>query len=385
MLESGFIVGVGLSDIGTPRVEGVSSGDELAAQAALRALDDAGIPPSEVDGLFHCAPDGIIATTQLAEYMGLPNVRYFDSTWVGGASWVAYLQHALAAIHAGECQVALIAYGEAASTRTRKRMPPVMPFYPDSMPSQFELVHGPFQPTNYALVARRHMHEFGTTSEQLAEIAVSTRAWAGLNPLARFRDPMTIQDVLDSRPIADPLHLLDCCLVSDGGGAVVLASKAVAEGLGAKSVQVSGIGVSQSHVSMSQMGSLTLGPARASGERAFAMAGIERDAIDLAMVYDSFTITVLLALEDLGFCEKGEGGEFVSGQRTAPGGDFPLNTNGGGLSFCHPGMYGVFTVIEAVTQLRGVAGERQLDECGYALAHATGGDMSVAATAILTT
>lgn len=379
------IIGATESDIGRPAVPNVSSGEQLAAQAALRAMAEAGVRKDEIDGLFHTAPTGVIATPQLGEYLGLYNLKYFDSTWVGGASWVLYLQHAAAAIAAGLCSVALITYGETAATNRKRGIAPIAPLYRTAYPSQFEAPYGNYQVSNYALITRRHMHEYGTRSEQLAEIAVATRKWAALNPKARFRDPITVEDVLNSRMISDPLHLLDCCLVSDGGGAIIVTSAERARNYRKTPVYVLGTGECQQHVSMSQMPSLTSMSARYSGERAFAMAGVTHADIDLAMIYDSFTITVLVALEDLGFCKKGEGGAFVSGQRTAPGGDFPMNTNGGGLSYCHPGMYGIFTLIEAVTQLRGEAGERQVADCKLALANGTGGDMSAAATVILGT
>jgi acetyl-CoA acetyltransferase len=213
---------------------------------------------------------------------------------------------------------------------------------------------------------------------------VATRKWASLNPKALMREPITIQDVLNSRWISWPLHLLDCCLVTDAGGAVVLTSAARARDTRQKAVAVLGFGEHHDHSIISQMPDLTAGPGMVSGTRAFEMAGVRREDIDVAEIYDSFTYTVLLSLEDLGFCAKGEGGAFVSGQRTAPGGDFPLNTNGGGLSYCHPGMYGLFLLTEATRQLRGECGPRQVKDAEVALAHGTGGVLSTAATCILT-
>jgi acetyl-CoA acetyltransferase len=238
----------------------------------------------------------------------------------------------------------------------------------------------------YALAASRHMHLYGTTSEQLAEIAVATRAWAALNPKALYRDPLAIADVLGSRWISYPLHLLDCCLVTDAGGAVVLTSAERARDCRSHPVLVLGFGEAHDHALISQMPDLTHGPGRLSGPRAFAMAGVRHADVDVAEVYDSFTYTVLLSLEDLGFCKKGEGGAFVSSQRTAPGGAFPLNTSGGGLSYTHPGMFGVFTVIEAVRQLRhdyAGQGVRQVADARIALVHGTGGVLSATGTVIL--
>jgi acetyl-CoA acetyltransferase len=233
------------------------------------------------------------------------------------------------------------------------------------------------------MAAMRHMHEFGTTSEQLAEIAVATRKWATLNPAATMRDPIGVADVLASPLISSPLHLLDCCLVTDGGGAVVLTTAERAKDLPSRPVHVRGYGETLTHATIANMPDLTLTGAQQSGRVAMGMAGVRHDEIDVVEIYDSFTITVLLTLEALGFCGRGEGGAFVSGQRTAPGGEFPLNTNGGGLSYAHPGMYGLFVLIEAVRQLRGEAGERQVPDARIALAHGTGGVLASTVTCIL--
>jgi len=229
----------------------------------------------------------------------------------------------------------------------------------------------------------RHMHEYGTTHEQLAEIAVATRKWAQLNPKAMMRDPLTIDDVLSSRWIAYPFHIYDCCLVTDAGGAAVVVSPGRARSCRKKPVWLLGCGESHTHQSILNMPDLTQTPARYSGKQAFEMAGVRHEDIDVVEVYDSFTYTVLVTLEELGFCAKGEGGAFVSGQRTAPGGDFPLNTNGGGLSYTHPGMYGIFLIIEAVRQLRGECGPRQVPDARLALVNGTGGTLSATGTLIL--
>ncbi len=228
------------------------------------------------------------------------------------------------------------------------------------------------------------MHEHGTTQEQLAEIAVATRKWASLNPEATMRDPISIDDVMSSTPVSDPLKLLDCCLVTDGAGAVVMTRAENAKAHGCRSINIRGYGEAHTHWSIAAMPDLARHiAAEMSGKTAFDMAGIGHDAIDVVECYDSFTITVLLTLEALGFCKRGEGGQFVSNQRTAPGGAFPLNTNGGGLSYCHPGMYGIFLLIEAVRQLRGEAGERQVEGARTALVHGTGGTLSSGSTVIL--
>ncbi len=227
------------------------------------------------------------------------------------------------------------------------------------------------------------MAQYGTTKAQLAEIAVQTRRWAALNPKALMRDPITIEDVFNSRMISYPFNLLDCCLVTDAGGATVLVSPERARDLKKKPVWVLGIGEAHDHSMISQMPDLTRTPAQYSGPAAMGMAGIRHDDVDLAMIYDSFTYTVLVTLESLGFCKPGEGGDFVSGGRIGPGGDFPMNTNGGGLSYTHPGMYGMFLLLEATRQLRGECGERQVQDCKVALVNGTGGSLSSTGTLVL--
>ncbi len=353
---------------------------QLHAEAARNALADAGIDKSEVDGLFTAG----LSTIELGEYLGIRPV-YTDSTSVGGSSFVIHLGHAVTAIANGLCRVALISHGQSGRSRVGQ--------LPSSLygvnHAQFEVPFGLPMPLGaYALACARHMYLYGTTHEQLAEIAVATRKWAAMNPKALMREPITIDDVLQSRWISWPFHLLDCCLVTDAGGAVVLTSAERARDTHKTPVHVLGFGEHHDHAIISQMPDLTSSPAQVSGQRAFAMAGVRPEDIDVAEIYDSFTFTVLLSLEDLGFCKKGEGGAFVAGQRTAPGGDFPLNTQGGGLSYTHPGMFGIFTIIEAVRQLRGdyaAAGqpERQVRDARLALVHGTGGVLSSAGTAIL--
>ena len=354
---------------------------QLHAEAARNALDDAGIPLSEVDGLFTAGP-GTSPSLQVAEYLGI-QPKYTDGTAVGGSSFVIHVEHAAAAIAEGLINVALITHGQNGYSN-RFRMGTGMQLDPQFPAPQFEApyhVGGPA--TVYALACSRHMYQYGTTHEQLAEIAVATRKWAMLNPKAMMRDPITIDDVLSSRWIAYPLHLLDCCLVTDAGGAVVVTSAERARDCKKKPVYVLGSGEATTHQTISNMPDLTTTPAAISGPRAFAMAGLTHKDIDVVEVYDSFTYTVLATLEALGFCKPGEGGAFVSGQRTAPGGDFPLNTNGGGLSYTHPGMYGMFLLIEATRQLRGECGERQVKGAKTALVNATGGTLSSTGTLIL--
>jgi len=351
----------------------------LHAEAARSALAEAGLTKDDVDGLFTAG----ISPLELGEYLAIePKVT--DGTSVGGSSFVIHIAHAATAIATGRCEVALVTHGESGRSRVG------MPGYPssrDSLRSQFEAPYGLPQPVGaYAMACSRHMYEYGTTKEQLAEIAVATRKWAMLNPKAMMRDPITIEDVLNSRKISWPFNLLDCCLVTDAGGAYVMTSIERAQGLRQTPIAVLGVGEGHDHAMISQMPSLTRFAARHSGARAFEMAGVTHADLDLAMIYDSFTYTVLLSLEELGFCGKGEGGAFVSNQRTAPGGEFPMNTNGGGLSYTHPGMYGMFAIIEAVRQLRhdyADQGIRQVPNCERAVVHGTGGVLSSAGTAIL--
>jgi acetyl-CoA acetyltransferase len=371
------IVGVAESDLGRTPNKTVL---QLQAQAAREALNDAGLQFQDVEALFCAGNWAWSPNLMLAEYLGI-RPKYTDTTNIGGSSFEAHIGHALAGIEAGLFEVALITYGSTQrSDRSRNRGSPGF-----RLTEQYE---GPFGlPTPvgaYALAAMRHMFEYGTTSEQLAEVAVATRKWASLNPKAMMQDPITIEDVLNSRWIAEPLHLLDCCLVTDGGGAVVVTSRSRAMQARKAPVWVLGHGEAHTHNTIANMPDLaTHGAAIASGQAAFAMAGLTPSEIDVVEVYDSFTITVILTLEALGFCGRGEGGTFVSAQRTAPGGPFPMNTNGGGLSYCHPGMYGIFLLIEATRQLRGECGPRQVEGARLALAHGTGGVLSSAATIIL--
>ncbi len=360
---------------------------QLQALAARDALADAGIPMREVDGLLTAGMWGVpgpgqLATVTLSEYLGIVP-RFVDGTNIGGSAFEAHVAHAAMAIEAGRCEVALITYGSLQRSEASRNLAG----RPSVLTMQYETPWGMPTPVGgYALAAMRHMHEFGTTSEHLAEIAVATRKWAALNPGATNRGPLSIDDVLKSPMISDPLHLLDACLVTDGGGAIVMTSVAHAKALGRKAVHVRGYGEAHTHWTIAAMPDLArLTAAEVAGRDAFAMAGVGPEAIDVVELYDSFTITVLLTLEALGFCKRGEGGAFVAGQRTAPGGAFPLNTNGGGLSYAHPGMYGIFLLIEAVRQLRGECGERQIKDAVTALVHGTGGTLSSGATCILST
>lgn len=371
------IVGVAESDLGYTPDKTVL---QLQTQAARAALADAGLDFSDVDALFCAGNWSWSPNLMLAEYLGI-RPAYTDTTNIGGSSFEAHLGHAVAGIEAGLFEVALITYGSTQrSDRSRNHRA-----FPVRLTEQYDALFGLPNPVgSYALAAMRHMFEFGTTSEQLAEVAVATRKWATLNEKAQKREPITLEDVLNSRWVAEPLHLLDCCLVTDGGGAVVVTSATRARDSRKPPVWILGHGEAHTHNSISSMPDLASHQAAlASGKAAFAMAGLTPAEIDVAEIYDSFTITVILTLEALGFCGRGEGGAFVSGQRTAPGGPFPMNTNGGGLSYCHPGMYGIFLLIEATRQLRNECGARQVENARIALAHGTGGVLSSAATVIL--
>ena len=373
------LVGVAESALGKTPDRTVLS---LQQEAALAALEDAGLSLADVDGLFASGyPYAERPAILVAEYLGIAP-KYVDSTNLGGSGFVSAVERAAAAIDAGLCETVLITYGSTQySSRTR-----ALGGRPPEWSYQFEVPYGPALPlSGYALAATRHMHLYGTSSAQLAEVAVAARQWAMRNPKALRRTALSIDEVLASPLISSPLHALDCCLVTDGGGAVVLTSAARARDLRKPPVYVLGSGTATTHEAITNMPELTETAARASGALAFARAGMRPQDIDVAQVYDSFTITVILTLEDLGFCPKGEGGAFVSGGRIAPGGDFALNTSGGGLSYTHPGMFGIFLLIEAVRQLRGECGLRQVRRAKTALCHGTGGQLSTAATVILGT
>lgn len=383
--NSAAIVGVAEHDLEHGKVPGGKTVLQMQATVAKQALEEAGLTKDDVDGLFVAGAwgnpgVGMMPTVTMAEYLGI-RPRYTDSTNIGGSSFEAHVGHAAAAIQAGLCEVALILYG---STQRSNRSRNLSSGRPGEYTAQFESIWGLPSPVGaYAMAAQRHMHEYGTTREQLAEIAVSTRKWAQLNPRAMYREELTIDDVLNSKPISEPLHLLDCCLVTDGAGAVIMTSAERARDCRTRPIWILGHGEAHSHTLISNMPDLTVTTAKESGQRAFEMAGVTHDDIDIAQIYDSFTITVLITLESLGFCERGEGAAFVANGRTAPGGDFPMNTNGGGLSYAHPGMYGIFLIIEAVQQLRGECGERQVNDAKIALVNGTGGVLSSTATCIL--
>jgi acetyl-CoA acetyltransferase len=374
---------VGAADIVSPTGQLDKSCRELEMQAIREALDDAGLSLSDVDGLL-VAGGSQMAALETAAYLGI-QPTYIDSTMSGGSSYEIHVEHAMQAVAHGHCEVAVSVY--AATPRSAGgrfgRGGGGDPFRPNPV-REFDMPYGITMPMgSYALSASRHFAEFGTTSEQLAQIAVSTREWAGKNPRARYRDPITIDDVTSSSMMCSPLHKLDCCLVVDGAGAIVVTTAERAKDLKKKPVFCLGAGTATTHMNITQMPDLSTTPGAISGPAAFDRAGVKPSDVDLLMSYDSFTITVLLSLEDLGFCKKGEGGAFVEDGKLGPGGAFPTNTNGGGLSYCHPGMYGMFLLVEATKQIRGDAGERQLDNVDIAVAHGSGGVLSCMSTVVL--
>jgi len=366
---------------------------QLHAESAKGALADAGLTFADVDGYF-CAGDAPgFGGLSMVDYMGLKNVRHLDSTETGGSSYILHVGHAAQAIAAGKCSVALITLAgrpRNGGNRPGASMKPGPGGLSDGAPEAgFEAIYGGSTHNTYGMCAMRHMHEYGTTSEQLAWIKVAASHHAQWNEHAFLKNVVTVEEVVNSRMISDPLHLLDCCVVTDGGGALVVTSPEVAKSLNRPKVRVLGAG----EAPKGQMGGagldLTYSGAVWSGPRAFEEAGVTPADIKYASIYDSFTITVLMQLEDLGFCKKGEGGRFVADGNLISGvGKLPFNTDGGGLCNNHPTNRGGITkVIEAVRQLRGEAHPKvQVQNCDLAIAHGTGGSLGIrhgSATVIL--
>ena len=374
------IVGAALSDIG--RVDDKTP-FHLHWQAASRALADAGLTKDDVGGFFSTGM-GALAPIEVAEYMGLNHqTLYIDSTGVGGAAWEFLLEHAAAAINDGLTDVVVIVYGSTTRADLKKRLRTANLSMGVRGPSQFVVPWGHALIAQYAMSAMRHMHEYGTTIEQLAEIAVSTRWNASHNPEAFYQELIDVDDVQASDMICDPLTKLHCCMRSDGGGAVVVASAERAKDCAKDPVWILGTGEAVSHTTMSEWHDFTESPCVQSGAQAFGRAGVTPDDIDICQLYDAFTYMVLATLEGLGFCGKGEGGAFVEDGRLRLDGDLPTNTDGGGLSHCHPGMRGMFLLVEATRQLRGEAGERQIPDAELCCVNGTGGWFSSASTVIL--
>lgn len=365
----------GMATAGVGAAPGFSA-MELLGQAAIKAVADAGLQLSDIDAVFAATSSHAFPSMSVVEYLGL-RPTYFDSTNVGGSSFEMHLLQAALAIEAGLCETALICYGSNQRTAGGRLVSM-------SEPQWHETPYHPRHPiTAYALATSRHMHQYGTTREQLADVAVAARAWANLNPEAFARGPLTREDVLATRMVSDPLTAGDCCLVTDGAAACILVSAERAKDMPQKPVYFLGAAGANWHRSIVAMPDLTVTAASESGPRAFEMAGLTHADVDLVMVYDAFTINTILFLEDLGFCPKGEGGGFVENGGIAPGGHLRVNTSGGGLSCVHPGMYGMFLIDEGVRQIRGTTGERQITDCDVALLHGNGGTLSSQVTAFL--
>jgi acetyl-CoA acetyltransferase len=378
-------------------IVGVAESDEMGtvpnksslqhhAEAAYNALEDAGLSKNDVNGLLTAG----FSTLVTGEYLGI-QPSFTDNTSVGGSSFVIHMAHAAAAIRAGYCDTVLITHGQAGrSTRGRVSVDPNLPV------AQYESPYGLVgQPINYSIACTRYMHQYGEdkTRQGMAEIAVATRKWANLNPKAVMHDtPLSFDDYHNSRWVSWPFHLVDCCLVTDSGAAIVVTIAEKAASCRKQPVWLLGAAESHDHSMISMMPDLTSLIARETGPKALARAGVTHDDIDLIMIYDSFTYTVMLSLEGLGFCKPGEAADFVANQRTAPGGDIPMNTSGGGLSYTHPGMYGSFLLVEAVRQLRGECGERQVkhrrdpgQNAKISIVNGTGGSLSSTGTVVLAT
>jgi acetyl-CoA acetyltransferase len=368
-------------------IVGVDESDELGTlpgksqltlhvEAIHNAARDAGLRVADIDGVFTA---GQHSPATIAEAIGV-RPRYVDGTTVGGCSFIIMVGHAMLALHHGLCDVAVISHGESGRSGVG-----VSPRRDLAIPGQFEAPYGfGGAPTYFGLITTRHMHEFGTTLEQWAQVAVSTRKWAALNPRAKNREPLTVQDVLSSRPVVWPFNILNICLVTDAGGAVILTRPDRARDCAKKPVWVRGAGEGAEHVSLTQMRDLTYSEAtRLSGEKAFAMAGVRATDFDHIMIYDAFTSGPPLMLEALGIAKRGEGVHFFEEGRSTPGGRLPINTNGGGLSYTHTGMYGIFPIIESVRQLRGECGARQVPNARLSLVNGMGGMLSAAGTLVL--
>ncbi|MCV6620556.1 MAG: acetyl-CoA acetyltransferase [Cellvibrionaceae bacterium] len=368
---------VGVAQAGIGNYEGWQP-LELMGVAVQRALEDAGIGLHEIDGLCATTGSHYFANLSAAEYLGIqPSFTSCDMN--GGSSFMSQLLQGVMAIESGLCKTVLIAYGSNARSNGGNHAGLI------ETPEWEQLYRPRIPVTGYALAAARHMHEYGTTREQLAEVVVAARAWGAMNPEAFVQEKVDLETVLAAKMVSDPLSVMDCCLVTDGAAAMVLVAKDRAKEYGKQAAYVLGASSATTHRQIDQMPDLTTTAAVQSGSRAYQMAGVQASDIDVIQLYDAFSINVILFLEDLGFCAKGEGGAFVSAGRIAPGGERPVNTNGGGISCVHPGMYGLFCMIEAVRQLRGECGDRQIPSAELALAHGNGGTLSSQATTIFGT
>jgi acetyl-CoA acetyltransferase len=366
---------VSAATFGMGEAPGFTSKD-LAAHAAIAALAQANLRPADVDGLFVCLSDDMLSGMTIAEYLGI-RPKLTDNNRTGGSSFLIHVMLAALALESRQCEIALIAYGSNQRTATGKLANLIRT-------SVYEAPYKALSPISaYALAAARHMHQYGTTREHFGAVAIAARKWARLNPQAFMRDELTMDDYLRARLVSDPLGVRDCCLVTDGAAAIVMTRAERAKDHASRPAFVLGAASATWHQEISNATDLTVTAAAESGARAYTQAGVKAADIDVVQLYDAFTINTVLFLEDLGFCPKGEGGRFVESGRIAPGGELPVNTNGGGLSCVHPGMYGLFTLVEATQQLMHIAGERQLPDVHLALCHGNGGVLSSQATVIL--
>ena len=376
------IVGVGTAGCGEAR--GMTD-LEILSQAAKLAVEDAGLTVKDMDGLCTANLMSAIWPLNVVEYLGI-QPKFVEGTNIGGSAFVAHQLPAMMALHMGVCDAVLVCYGSTQRTGTmgRKERTAARNVLD---PNIYESPYQPFNPpSSYAMIAARHMYQYGTTRRQLAEIAVAFRKWAQMNPEAFSRDPLDIDTVLKARMISDPFTAYDCCLVTDGAAAYVMTRADRAKNLKKKPIHILSNATAVWHRSVAGMRDLTVSPSKESGERAFAAAGMAPKDMDVVQIYDAFSINTILALEDLGFCRKGEGGPFVENGAIAPGGKLPVNTNGGGLSCVHPNMYGAFATIEAVRQLRGECGERQVRGAKTAVINGNGGNSSSSqSTSVLAT
>jgi acetyl-CoA acetyltransferase len=349
----------------------------LHADAALNAMEDAGLKPADIDGVACVGP---MMPQQIAHYLGI-TPKWVDGTGVGGCSFMLHVRHAAAAIHAGYCKTVLITHGESGKSRINGTPRPPEP---QSLNGQFEAPFGPMgPPTLFPIPVLRYMKTYGVTHEQMALVAVVQREWAAKNPRAAFKDPITIDDVLNSKMIAYPFRLLQCCLVTDGGGALILTSSDRVKDFPTKPCYILGSGESVETTMVSQMEDFTSSRAfRVAGPEAFRMAGIKHSDVDHLMIYDAFAHLPMYGLEDLGFVKRGEAKDFIWERNTAPGGKLPINTNGGGLSYTHTGMYGMFALQESVRQVRGTA-PAQVPNVKISVAHGVGGMFSASGTVVL--
>jgi acetyl-CoA acetyltransferase len=377
------IAGVGESRIGkVPDRTGLG----LNAEAAKHAIEDAGLAPGDIDGVltaYSFTEPYFMLGSVICEYLGI-TPDYSASMIVGGATPGVMVHHAAAAIAAGSCSTVLIVVGENRKTGI-SRDEAVSRLTSVGHP-QYENPYGPPLPGIYGMVAQRHSHEFGTTPEQMAAVAVTCRYHASLNPAAQMREPISVEDVRASKPISSPLNMLDCCLISDAGGALIVTSAERAAELKQPVVYVRGIAEKHTHEHLIMAKSLTQTGARDAGRRAFAMADLRPEDIDVALLYDCFTIVPIIELEDLGFVAPGEGGRFFEAGHGRLGGRLPVNTHGGMLSHAHAGAAGgLFDLVEGTRQLRQVCGDRQVDGATNALVHVEGGVLSSHCTVLLST